>query len=89
MSTRRHISKKASLESTFTPAANPSKTRGFGKGIPARSAELPKTSLRQTRPFGLPFIAQPKHQDTRSIEEQKSGAERFGYNAAAIPLTLA
>jgi len=86
MSTRQPISKKASLESTFTPPANPLKTRGFGNGIQARSAELPATNLLQTRPLGFPSRVQQEQQDTRSVEEQKLGAERFGYNAANIPV---
>lgn len=57
MSTRRQIPKRGSLKSSFTPAANPLKTRGFGKGIQARSAQLPKTNPLQTRPFGSPIPA--------------------------------
>jgi hypothetical protein len=71
------------LESTFTPPTNPLKTRGFGKGIQARSAELPTTNLLQTHPFGSPQFQQP---DTRSIEEQLEGASRFGYNGLDVPV---
>jgi len=86
MSTRRQIPKKASLKSTFTPPANPLKTRGFGNGIQARRAELPRTNLLQTRPFGSPPMTQQEPQDTRSVEEQLEGKSRFGYNGLEIPV---
>lgn len=86
MSTRRHISQKASLKSTFTPPANPLKTRGFGNGIQARRAELPRTKLLQKSSFGSPAMAQPESQDTRSAEAQLEGKSRFGYNGLDIPV---
>jgi hypothetical protein len=86
MSTRRHISKKAPLKSTFTPPANPLKTRGFGNGIQARRAELPQTNLLQTRPFGSPAMAQQQPQETPSAEAQLEGKSRFGYNGLEIPV---
>jgi len=86
MSTRRQLQKRGSLRSSFTTAANPLKPRGFGQGIPARAAALPKTNLLQTRPFGSPIPASTRQRDTRSIEAQKSGAERFGYNGLDVPV---
>jgi hypothetical protein len=86
MSIRRHISKNASLKSTFTPPANPLKTRGFGNGIQARRADLPRTNLLQTRPFGSPSMAQQQPQETPSVEAQLEGKSRFGYNGLEIPV---
>jgi hypothetical protein len=48
MSSRRQIPKKNSNHSSLTPAVNPLKSRGFGSGIQARSAALPRTTLLQT-----------------------------------------
>jgi len=83
MSNQRHIRKRASLKPTSTPL-NPLKTRGFGKGIQARNAQLPKSNPLQTRPFGTPSQGLSQQQETRSIEEQMEGAAQFGYNAANI-----
>ncbi|MFP4413355.1 hypothetical protein [Coleofasciculus sp.] len=58
------------MKSTFTPPANPLKTRWFGNGIQARRAELPRTNLLQTRPLGSPAMAQQEPQDARSAEAQ-------------------
>lgn len=84
MSTRRQIKKKGSLKSSLIPAANPLKSRGFGKGIQARSAQLPNINPLQTRPFATPSQGLSQQQETRSIEEQMEGAAQFGYNAANI-----
>jgi hypothetical protein len=86
MSTRRHISRKASLNSIFTPPTHPLKTRGFGNGIQARSAELPQTNLLQTRPFGSPAGVQQQPQHTRSVAEQLEKASRFAYHGLDIPV---
>jgi hypothetical protein len=83
MSNQRHIRKRASLKPTSTPL-NPLKTRGFGKGIQARNAQLPKSNPLQTRPFGTPSQGLSQQQETRSIEEQMEGTAQFGYNAANI-----
>jgi len=72
MDTRRQIQKRGSLKSSLMPAANPLKSRGFGKGIQARSAELPKTNLLQTRPFGSPIPASAQQEDTLEREELSS-----------------
>jgi len=86
MSIRRHISRKASLKSTFAFPTHFLKTRGFGNNIQARSAKLPQTNLLQTRPFGSPARVQQQQQDTRSIAEQLEEASRFGYHGLDIPV---
>lgn len=86
MSTRRQIQKRGSLKSSFTPPANPLKTRGFGKGIQARSAELPKTNPLQTRPFGSPIPASAQQEETESASEQLEKASHFGYNGLDVPV---
>jgi len=86
MSTRRQIQKRGSLKSSFTPPANPLKSRGFGKGIQARSAQLPKTNLLQTRPFGSPIPASAQQEETQSASEQLEIESRFGYNGLAVPV---
>ncbi|MFP4412700.1 hypothetical protein [Coleofasciculus sp.] len=87
MSSRRQVRKRASLEPKTTPV-NPLRTRGFGKGIPARNAQLPHGNPLQTRPFGAQKPGLSQKQETHSIQEQKEqkeGTEQFGYNAANIP----
>jgi len=86
MSTRQHISRKASLQSNFTPTVNPLKTRGFGKGIQARSAELPKTNPLQTRPFGSPIPASAQQEETQSASEQLEIESHLGYNGLNVPV---
>ncbi|MEQ9480815.1 hypothetical protein [Coleofasciculus sp. F4-SAH-05] len=87
MSSRRQARKRASLEPKTTPV-NPLRTRGFGKGIQARNAQLPHGNPLQTRPFGAQKPGLSQNQETQSLQEQqeqKEGAEQFGYNAANIP----
>ncbi|MEQ9553142.1 MAG: hypothetical protein RIM23_26420 [Coleofasciculus sp. G3-WIS-01] len=87
MSSQRQARKRASLQPKTTPV-NPLRTRGFGKGIQARNAQLPHGNPLQTRPFGSPNPALSQTQETHSLQEQqeqKEGAEQFGYNAANIP----
>ncbi|MBE9125559.1 MULTISPECIES: hypothetical protein [unclassified Coleofasciculus] len=83
-SIRQHIGKKDSSLSP-TPAQNPFQTRGFGKGIQARSAQLPTTNLLQTRGFGSPPQPSLQQQEPADIQTQRERAEQFGYNAADIP----
>ncbi len=87
MSSRLQVRKRASLEPKTTPV-NPLRTRGFGKGIPARNAQLPHGNPLQTRPFGAQKPGLSQKQETHSLQEQqeqKEGTEQFGYNAANIP----
>jgi len=87
MSSRRQARKRASLQPKTTPV-NPLRTRGFGKGIQARNAQLPHGNPLQTRPFGTQKPGLSQQQESHSLQEQqeqKEGAEQFGYNAANIP----
>ncbi|MEQ8961896.1 MAG: hypothetical protein RLP02_28880, partial [Coleofasciculus sp. C2-GNP5-27] len=94
MSSRRQARKRASLQPKTTPV-NPLQTRGFGKGIQARNAQLPHGNLLQARPLARPFsdqkpgLSQTKEthslQEQKEQKEQKEGTEQFGYNAANIP----
>ena len=87
MSSRRQARKRASLQPKTTPV-NPLRTRGFGKGIQARNAQLPHGNPLQTRPFGAQKPGLSQKQETHSLQEQqeqKEGTEQFGYNAANIP----
>jgi len=86
MSTRRQIPKRGSLKSSFTPPANPLKTRGFGKGIQARSAQLPQANPLQTRPFGSPIPASAQQEETESASEPLEIESRFGYNGLDVPV---
>ncbi|HAG84342.1 MAG TPA: hypothetical protein DCL61_25100 [Cyanobacteria bacterium UBA12227] len=86
MSSRRHIQKRDSTQSSFTPVTNPFKTRGFGNGLQAREAKIPETNLLQKRPVASPFQPLSQEPDTRSIEEQMAGANQFGYDIKDIPV---
>ena len=86
MSSRRHIQKRSSSQSSFTPVTNPFKTRGFGHGLQAREAKLPETNLLQKRPIAPPSQQLSQQPDTRSIEEQIAGANQFGYDIKDIPV---
>jgi hypothetical protein len=74
------------LKSSFTPPANPLKTRGFGKGIQARSAQLPQANPLQTRPFGSPIPASAQQEETESASEPLEKASHFGYNGLDVPV---
>ena len=65
-----------------TPAPNPFKTRGFGQGLQARSAELPTTDILQKRGTKPPT----KPQETPDLDVQLKQAKQFGYNAINIPV---
>ncbi len=86
MGIRRRIRKKASWEEEFTPVPTQLQTRPFGKGIQARQAVLPITNLLQTRPFGSRQQASSQESGTPDIQTQLAMAQRFGYNAANIPV---
>ncbi|HBL57673.1 MAG TPA: hypothetical protein DDZ80_03720, partial [Cyanobacteria bacterium UBA8803] len=86
MRTRHRIRKKASWEPDSTPAPNQLQTRPFGKGIQARKAELPANNLLQMRPFASPNPASSEQQEMPDIQTQLEQAQRFGYNAANIPV---
>jgi len=90
MGIRRRIRKKRSGEDEFIPAQSLLQTRSFGKGIQAREAKLPATNPLETRPFGSPKKASVSSKETADIQTQLKTqlkqAERFGYNAANIPV---
>lgn len=86
MGIRRRIRKKRSGEDEFIPAPNSLQTRSFGNGIQTRQAKLPVTNLLETRPFGSPKKASASSKETADIQTQLKQAERFGYNAANIPV---
>ncbi|HBB35939.1 MAG TPA: hypothetical protein DDZ80_02440 [Cyanobacteria bacterium UBA8803] len=80
---RDRVQKKSPHSSTFTPSNKPLAIRRFANGVQARSAELPTTDILQTRPFA-PKV-QPQ-QEMPDLQTRLERAERFGYNAANIPL---
>ncbi len=86
MRTRQYLRKKASLDSEPTPVQNQFQTRPFAKGIQARHAGLPVANLLQTRPFGLPNQTGSQQQDMPDLQTQLERTQRFGYNAANIPI---
>lgn len=87
MSSQRQIPKKNSNHSSLTtPAVNPLKSRGFGNGIQARSAALPRTNLLQTRPFGSPIQKSKQPKPTQSVSAQLKRTSEWGYNGLAIPV---
>lgn len=86
MGIRRRIRKKRSGEDEFIPAPSSLQTRSFGNGIQARLAKLPVTNLLETRPFGSPKKASTSSKETADIQTQLKQTERFGYNAANIPV---
>ncbi|MFP4124873.1 hypothetical protein [Coleofasciculus sp.] len=86
MGIRRRIRKKRSGEDEFIPAPSSLQTRSFGKGIQARLAKLPVANLLQTRPFGSPKQTSASSKETADIQTQLKQTERFGYNAANIPV---
>lgn len=71
------------------PTKNPFKTRGFGKGLQARSAELPVTNLLQTRPVSSPTQQPSQQQETPDLDVQLERAEQFGYNGLDVPTIAA
>ncbi|EDX74310.1 hypothetical protein MC7420_3834 [Coleofasciculus chthonoplastes PCC 7420] len=86
MGIRRRIRKKRSGEDEFIPAQSSLQTRSFGNGIQARLAKLPVTNPLETRPFGSPKQTSASSQETADIQTQLKQTERFGYNAANIPV---
>ncbi|MEQ8997771.1 MAG: hypothetical protein RID53_14855 [Coleofasciculus sp. B1-GNL1-01] len=86
MGIRRRIRKKRSGEDGLIPAPSSLQTRSLGEGIQARQAKLPATNLLETRPFGSPKKASTSSQETADIQMQLKQTERFGYNAANIPV---
>lgn len=86
MGIRRRIRKKRSGEDEAIPAPTLLQTRSFGNGIQARLAKLPVTNLLETRPFGSPKKASASSKETADIQTQLKQTERFGYNAANIPV---
>ncbi len=88
MSDYKRIHRKSGKDSfgySSTPAKNPLKTRGFGKGMQARSAELPTTNLLQTRPAKPPTPQPTPLQETPDLDVQLKQAEGFGYNGLDVP----
>ena len=67
------------------PAKNLLKTRGFGKGLKARSAELPTTNIWQTRPVPPPTQQPSQPPKTLDLDVQQKQAELFGYNGLDVP----
>lgn len=84
MRIHRQLWKNISSHSAI-PAPNPLKNRGFGKGMQARSAELPTTNLWQTRPVS-PLTHQPSQaQKKPDLQTQLKQAEKFGYQGLDVP----
>ncbi len=84
MRIRRQIGKDTSSHSP-TPARNPFKTRGFGNGMQARSAELPTTNLLQKRSVRPPTQQSSQPQETPDLDVQLKQAEQFGYDGLDVP----
>jgi len=81
MGYRHHIQKQSSQKSAFTPQINPFEPRPFANGVKARSAELPKTDLLQTRPFAPPMQPEPEIPD---LQTQREIAEPVGHSLDKI-----
>ena len=87
MASRKHISRKDISASAFTPRAKPNilQTRAFSNGKHARSSELPKTDILQTRPFATPAQKSSQSEVQPLTPEAREKVETFGYNGVSIP----